>query len=269
MSADRVALERSNAMVMGPATTETIHPPSKELRTNVGAAERWISALLGGALAVHGIRQRSLGGLLLSALGGVLIDRGVRGHCAIYESLNLDTARYEPARPEDYFRRGIHVRETVTIHKSPQELYRFWRDFTNLPRIMRHLESVRVLDEKRSHWKAMGPAGYTVEWDAEVINDEPDQTIAWRSLANAMVASAGSVRFVPTPGDQGTRVQVTLDYIPPAGRLGAMIAKLFGEEPAQQLKDDLRQFKAVMETGEAPTIEGQARGSARGYSNSA
>ena len=254
-------------MIMGPVTT--IHQRSDPMRVNVSAAERWLSALIGGALALHGIRRRSPGGLLLAALGGVLIDRGVRGHCAVYESLNLDTAHDEPARPEDYFRRGIHVRETVTIHKPPQELYRFWRDFINLPRIMRHLESVTVLDEKHSHWKAKAPAGYTVEWDAEVINDEPDQTIAWRSLANATVASAGSVRFVPAPGDRGTSVQVTLDYIPPAGRVGAMIAKFFGEEPAQQVKEDLRRFKAVMETGEALTTEGQPRGRERGYSNSA
>ena len=117
---------------------------------------------------------------------------------------------------------------------------------------MSHLKEVRVLDEKRSHWVACGPAGYTVEWDAEIINDEPNALIAWRSLEGSDVDHAGSVRFVPAPGgagDRGTEVKVVMDYIPPAGRLGALIAKLFGEEPQQQIQEDLRKFKRIMETG--------------------
>jgi uncharacterized membrane protein len=171
----------------------------------------------------------------------------------MYDALNFDTARGEPARPEEYFNRGIHVQQVVTVNKSPEELYRFWRDFTNLPRVMDHLESVTVEDGKRSHWRAKAPAGYTVEWDAEIINDEPNHLIAWRSLENATVANAGSVRFIPAPGDRGTEVRVTLDYIPPAGRVGAIVARLFDEEPSQQVKADLRRFKSVMETGEVPT----------------
>jgi uncharacterized membrane protein len=190
--------------------------------------------------------------LILAGLGAVLVERGVRGHCAVYDALNLDTAHDEPARPEEYFNRGIHVQQVVTINKSPEELYRFWRDFTNLPRIMDHLESVTVQDGKRSHWRAKAPAGNTVEWDAEIINDEPNRIIAWRSLETASVANAGSVRFIPAPGKSGTEVRVTLDYIPPAGRAGAIVAKLFGEEPSQQVKADLRRFKSVMETGEVP-----------------
>lgn len=223
-----------------------------EPRVNVGVAERWISAVAGGALALYGIRRRSLGGLVLAALGAVLVDRGVRGHCPMFDALNLDTAHNEPARPEEYFNRGIHVQQAVTINKSPRELYRFWRDFTNLPRIMDHLESVTVEDGKRSHWRAKAPAGYSVEWDAEIINDEPDRVIAWRSLKNASVANAGSVRFIPAPGDRGTEVRVTLDYIPPAGRAGAILARLFGEEPSQQVRADLRRFKSVMERNEVP-----------------
>jgi len=141
------------------------------------------------------------------------------------------------------------VQQVVTIKKPPEELYRFWRDFTNLPRIMDHLESVTVEDGKRSHWRARAPAGNSVEWDAEIINDEPNRVIAWRSLENASVANAGSVRFIPAADNRGTEVRVTLDYIPPAGRAGAIVAKLFGEEPSQQVKDDLRRFKSVMENG--------------------
>lgn len=241
-------------MIMVQTTRETDERSDSSPRVNVGTVERWVSGLLGAGLGVYGIRRRSLGGLILAALGAVLIDRGVRGHCAVYESLNLDTAGAEPARPEEYFLHGIHVRESVTINKPPQELYRFWRDFTNLPRIMRHLESVTVLDGNRSRWKARAPAGYMVGWDAEVINDEPERTIAWRSLANAAVANAGSVRFVTEPGNPGTHVHVTLEYIPPAGRLGTMIARLFGEEPGQQVREDLSRFKAFMETGGVPAV---------------
>ena len=226
-------------------------PPAA--RVNVGTSERWISVLAGGLLAVYGIRRLSLGGLALAALGAVLVDRGVRGHCPMYDALNLDTAHDEPARPEEYFHRSIHVQQAVTIDKSPQELYRFWRDFTNLPRIMDHVESVTVEDGKRSHWRAKAPAGYTVEWHAEIINDEPNRVIAWRSLESESVANAGSVRFIPAPDNRGTEVRVTLDYIPPAGRMGAIVASLFGQEPSQQVRSDLRRFKSVMESGEVPT----------------
>ena len=179
-------------------------------------------------------------------------------------ALNLDTAHPEPARPEEYFSRGIHLEHSVTINKSPEELYRYWRDFNNLPRIMDHLESVTVQDEKRSHWVAKAPAGYKVEWDAEIINDEPNKLIAWRSLAEATVPNSGSVRFIAAPGDRGTEIHVVLDYLPPAGRIGWLIARLFGQEPKQQVQEDLRRFKQFMETGEVPTIEGQPAGGGRG-----
>src|SRR5205814_3086482 len=135
------------------------------------------------------------------------------------------------------------------------ELYGFWKNFENLPRFMRHLERVQKIDEQRSHWVAKGPAGYSVEWDAEIINDEPGQVIAWRSLAGASVDNAGSVRFVPAPGGRGTEVRVVIDYIPPAGVVGWAVAKLFGREPKQEIAEDLRRFKQKMEMGEVATVE--------------
>jgi uncharacterized membrane protein len=131
---------------------------------------------------------------------------------------------------------------------------------------MRHLEAVTVLDGNRSHWVAKAPAiaGGKVEWDAEIINDEPNALIAWRSLANADVDNTGSVRFVPAPSERGTEVKVVIDYIPPAGRLGSWVAKLFGEEPQQQIQEDLRRFKRLMETGEVPTTQGQPKGNCSG-----
>jgi uncharacterized membrane protein len=139
---------------------------------------------------------------------------------------------------------------TATINRTPEEVYRFWRDFQNLPRFMSHLESVQVIDEKRSHWVAKAPAGMTVEWDAEIVEDRPNQLIAWRSLEGADVDNSGTVRFDRAPGDRGTEVRVEVEYNPPGGALGAGIAKLFGEAPEQQIKGDLRRLKQVLEIGE-------------------
>jgi uncharacterized membrane protein len=145
---------------------------------------------------------------------------------------------------------GIEVTESITIKRPRHEVYGFWHNFENLPRFMAHLESVQVLDDRRSHWKAKAPAGTTVEWDAETIEDRPNELIAWRSLPEADVPNSGLVRFKDAPGNRGTEVQVELRYQPPGGKLGSLLAKLFGEEPQQQVKGDLRRFKQVMETGE-------------------
>jgi len=236
------------------------HAPEHRHAINVGGTERRISALAGGALLVLGLRRGGLGGLALAGLGGSLIYRGATGHSHAYGALGIDTAANDVAEPEEYFERGVHVEHSVTINRSASELYRFWRDLNNIPRIMNHVQSIQVLDEKRSHWTATGPAGTTVEWDAEIINDEPDRLIAWRSLGGAQVDNAGSVRFVPAPADRGTEVKVVLDYIPPAGRVGSWVAAMFGQEPKQQIKEDLWRFKCLMETGTVPTTEGQPRG---------
>lgn len=145
---------------------------------------------------------------------------------------------------------GVQVRRAITIGKPVEEIYRFWRDFTNLPRFMEHLESVQVRGDRRSHWKVRAPVGTTVEWDAEITEDRPNELIAWRSVEDADVPNAGSVRFAPAPGGRGTEILVELRYEPPGGKLGAFVAKLFGEEPGQQVHGDLRRLKQVMETGE-------------------
>jgi len=230
---------RQQPRIWGPGTTGG--------QTNVGERERWISSIGGGALALYGLKRGGLGGAVLLALGGGLIYRGYSGHCSAYESLGINTATDAPAPPEAYFERGIHVNESVTIDKRPWDLYAFWKDFENLPRFLDHLESVRKIDDRRSHWVAKAPAGTSVEWDAEIINDEPNALLAWRSLGGASVDNAGSVRFIPGNEGEGTQVRVVLDYIPPAGRLGAAVARLFGEEPSRQVREDLRRFKELME----------------------
>ncbi len=145
---------------------------------------------------------------------------------------------------------GVHVTQSLTINRPRNEVYGFWHNFENLPRFMAHLESVQVLDNNRSRWKAKAPAGTTVEWEAETIEDRPNELIAWRSLPDATIPNSGSVRFKDAPGNRGTEIHVDLRYQPPGGKLGSLIAKLFGEEPEQQVKGDLRRFKQVMETGE-------------------
>jgi uncharacterized membrane protein len=239
---------------------------------NVGDVERVISVAGGALLAMSGLSgltalpgaSRKIPSALLAVLGGGLIYRGVTGHCDMYAKLGIDTAHRGAPSPEEYFDRSIHVEQSFTINKTPWELYEYWRKLENLPTIMSHLESVRVIDEKRSHWVAKAPLGRTVEWDAEIINDEPNALIAWRSLDGADVDNAGSVRFVPAPGDRGTEVRVVLDYIPPAGKLGGFVAKLLGEDPQHEVREDLRAFKRLMETGEIPTIQGQPRGNCSG-----
>jgi uncharacterized membrane protein len=144
----------------------------------------------------------------------------------------------------------IRTKRSITVNKPVAEVYGFWRNFENLPQFMRHLESVRVTGDRRSHWVAKAPAGKSVEWDAETLEDRENEFISWRSVEGSDIFNAGNVRFMPAPGDRGTEVRVELAYEPPFGKLGSKVAMLFREEPGQQVMDDLRHFKQVMETGE-------------------
>ena len=146
--------------------------------------------------------------------------------------------------------RGIHAQGTCIVNSTPEEVYQFWRNFQNLPRFMRHVESVEELEGGRSHWKVKGPAGMEVEWDATIVADVPNELITWRTLENSDVDHAGAVRFERAAGGRGTIVKVNIEYMPIGGVIGATVAKLFGEEPEQQLDDDLRRFKQVLEVGE-------------------
>jgi uncharacterized membrane protein len=154
----------------------------------------------------------------------------------------------------------IAVTVSLIIDRSPGELYSYWHDFTNFPSFMKHVISVQVTGERRSHWVVTGPAGSTVEWDAEVTEDSADTLIAWRTLEGSDVDHRGQVRFEPAPGKRGTLVTVDLQYRPPAGTLGSAIATWFGQNPEHSMKMDLRRFKQVMETGEVITTEGQPAG---------
>jgi uncharacterized membrane protein len=146
--------------------------------------------------------------------------------------------------------RAIRVRKAIAVNRNPEEVYRFWRDFSNHPRFMKRLVSVTETGDRRSHWKAAGPGGRSIEWDAETTEDRPNEFIAWRSLRGSDIYNSGSVRFERVPANRGTIVRVQLDYAPPGGGLSAMIAKLAGADPGMQLEEDLRAFKQIVETGE-------------------
>jgi uncharacterized membrane protein len=220
--------------------------------TNVGNSERWASVVAGTALAAFGLARRSVSGMILAGVGGVLAWRGATGRCPLYASLGVSTADGELGghHVSVPYGRGIRVEKSVTVNAPPEELYGFWRNFENLPRFMSHLQSVRVLDDKRSHWVAKGPVGTDAEWDAEIINEIPNELIGWRSIDGSNVRNAGSVHFTRSTGNRGTEVKVVLRYDPPAGLIGAAIAKIFGTDPAHEVEEDLRTFKRLVETGE-------------------
>ena len=235
--------------------------PRVSSRVNVGKVERQVSLAAGIGSVAIGVARRDVPGLLLAAIGAGLLYRGASGHCSVYEALGVDSRKQHITSDEQA--QAVRVTAAFLIDKPIEELYRFWRDLENLPTIMSHLKSVQAIDERHSHWKADAPyiAGGSVEWDAEIIEDRPNERIAWRSLPDADVDNSGSVEFTRAHGDRGSVVRVKVEYSPPAGRVGGWFTKLFGESPETQIREDLRRFKRVMEIGESVTTEGQSRGS--------
>ena len=216
---------------------------------NAGRTGRLISGLAGAALLVFTFRQKRLRPFLFPVATGLLAKAFTGGRSG--NDVRGSTRSVQGSPVASVGRgRGIKVEESVTINRPVLEVYRFWRNFENLPRFMDHLESVTVLDETRSHWAAKAPAGTRIEWDAVIHNEIEDELIAWRSLPGSEVNNAGSVHFTPTPDGSGTDVRVVLSYEPPAGKLGAVMARLLGEEPSRQVADDLRRFKQVMDSGD-------------------
>jgi uncharacterized membrane protein len=152
------------------------------------------------------------------------------------------------------------VEKCITVNKSPEECYRFWRNFDRFPEFMQHLEAVEKITDTRSHWKAKAPIGASVEWDADITADQPGELLAWHSVEGADVDNGGTVRFEPAPGGLYCISTRTMVPRPPGGKAGALVAKLFGENPSQQMDGDLRRFKQIIETGEITTTEGQSSG---------
>ena len=235
--------------------------PSK----NIGNAERCVSGVLGGTLLLLGafrIRPTALK-VLAAASGAGLIYRGLRGNSAFYNVLGINTTRQLPPNAVVGHNQGKKIAKAVTINKSPEELFAFWRDFRNLPRIMKYLDSVELIDDRVSLWKAKVPPGKIVEWKAEIYNEIPNELIAWRTLPESEINHAGSVTFKPIKNRFGTEVKVEVNYAIGTGKLGGALSKMLSEVPEFQLQEDLRRFKQLIETGEIPTTEGQPEGGKR------
>lgn len=234
---------------MTSASSEAYAAHSTQAR--LAPAERGVMGVLGlGALALS-VRGHPLERLLLAAVGVSFAGMAAAGRNPLATALKIRrTSSGETL-----------VSDAVTVGRAPEPLYAVWRELPNLPLRMKHLKTVEVLDERRSRWTVAGPFG-DVSWEAELTADEPGQRIAWRSLPGTDVPNSGEVRFRPAPGNRGTEIQVRLAYHAPGGTTGALIARVAGQEPSQQLRDDLMRFKREQELGFFPTTQGQSSGRA-------
>jgi uncharacterized membrane protein len=226
----------------------------KEKSENVGKNERVLSILGGSALLLLALKRPSWASLILLGGGGYLMYRGATGQCAVYDRLEIDRSQTNGHES------GVQVERTLTVNRPREEVYRYWRRFENLPRFMKNLERVETLDERRSRWTASAPLGQTVEWEAEMLEDVKGEKISWRSLPGSQIENSGVVRFKDAPYGRGTEVHVMLRYNPPGGKVSDLMARLFGDSPQQQVEEDLRRFKAIVETGQIATVTGQPSG---------
>lgn len=210
-------------------------------------------ALLGMALNAKRAKTRRLVASTAVVLGVGALDY------AIGRQLSRQREASMP-RPRRLRPRGVPIARAITVVASPDQAYRLWRDFTNVPRFMPQFKAVEARGADRVHWVASGPAGMTVEWDAEITDDAPNERIAWRSLEGAPISNWGAVHFTPGPGGEGTIVRLEIDFEPPGGALGARLARLFGAVPALQMQNDLRRFKQLLELGEVVQSDASVHG---------
>jgi uncharacterized membrane protein len=212
--------------------------PAPGVSANVGNIERVVTLAAGAALLGYAWRHRSRG---LGITSAGLIARGATGFCPAYAALGVD---HSDTRHALGGAKGIHVRESVTVNATPEELYTFWRRLEQLPAVMPHLESVEQLDFKLSRWTAKAFGQVPVSWTAEIINEVPFETIGWKTLPGESIQHAGSVVFKPIPGTNSTDVRVNLQYSAPGGKTSAWFAALAGQDPAQLMRDGLDALKA-------------------------
>lgn len=221
----------------------------------------WLTARAGGDamdLALLALALRSPGARPLRL---ALAAAAVAGVAALDGRSSARAGRHPNALPRRPLPAGVvPVEHHLWVNRSPADCHALWSDFRRFPEFMAHLERVELIDERRSHWIARAPAGLRIEWDAELLDRDPDRSIAWRSLPGGSVRHAGVVRFEPAPGGRGTIVRLRMQVRPPGGELGARLAGLFGESPEQSSREDLRRFKRLIETGEVPTTRGQPHG---------
>lgn len=211
---------------------------------NITTTERALSVAVGSLLTIYGLQRRTLPGLLISGAGGLLVTRGLTGHSRAYERIGMDSIG------------PVEMEKSLTINRTPQEVYAFWRQIENLPKFMRHIESVTPLGADRFYWIARPavPGGLRVEWESQITEDRPGEVLAWQSLPGSRIETHGRVLFKEAPGGRGTEVHVKMGYTPPGGQI---LAHLMAPLSARMLREEIRRVKHVLEAGEAPSIEGQ------------
>jgi len=241
--------------------TATVGTPYKKWN-NVGPLERAVSIFAAGFLTQRCFKTKGVAGVALALGAGELMRRGVTGHCYARGYAKACAMGEAPAasQPVIAYQAGEIIEDVVTVRRSSQDLYSFWRKLSNLPQFMERVEEVKEIDGVRSHWMMRGPAGYRLEWEAEVFRDEPNELIAWRTVGNADIVSVGSVTFKPRAGNRGTEVRVKLQYDPPGGKAVSTLARLLGNAPAFEVRRDLMQFRQLMESGELISTQGQTSG---------
>jgi len=239
---------------------------------NVGKVERGASIAAGTLLLAQGIKAKGWLGTATALMGIAFLRRGITGFCYTYQALGVNSSARQPG-DASYREKGsgqnvsvphqtgVRIDEAVTVSRPREEVFRFWRDLANVAEFMEHVESVRTLDDgSKTHWMAKGPGGRCLEWEAQIINEKENELIAWRSMPGSEIPHAGSVLFKEASGGRGTEVRVEILYTPPGGAAGAMVAKLLGEDPAAQIRSDLKRLKARLEAGVLPNTEGQPVG---------
>jgi uncharacterized membrane protein len=226
----------------------------------VGQLDRWTSAGVGAGLVLAGLKRGSWGGWTLAAGGAMLIYRGATGYCGCYQLLGYDTSETRNAATAVAARQGRKIERSIAINRPPEELYETLKDIEHLPRLFEHVTAVSPLENNRARWRAKGPLGSELKWDAEVIHDHPNRMISWRSLDGSDVETAGSIHLRPLPAGRGTEMRVSLKYNPPGGKLAADVADFLGQGLEAEVQEDLRHFKQLLEAGELPTTKNQPSG---------
>ncbi len=231
-----------------PGTDPAARNPDGAMTT----VERLACGLGGLAMTAWGLRRRGPLGLAGAGLGALFMAHGLTGRPSVTAAV-LPTPYERSVARSHGWRSAAATVQAVTIACPREEVYRFWRSFANLPRFIRHVRRIDILDEKRSHWVVAAPLGRTVEWNAVVTEERPDELIAWESEEGADIRNTGRVELRDAPNGRGTEVRAIIVYEPPAGQLGRAVARLLGREPALQTREDLRRLKQILETGEVAT----------------
>ena len=223
------------------------------MQTNLGRWERIGSVAAGAGLLYLATRRPQSRGAR-QVLGAGLLARGVTGHCVVKQALLGDHSARTDTKRWLGGAAGIHVRESIVIGRPVGEVYRFWRDLGNLARFLRHVERVDVLDSRHSHWVVRGPGHMRLEWDAEILSDEPDRLLSWKSTSPADIVSAGSVIFRPI-GSEQTQIAVHFQYSPPGASLGRKVAALLGTDPQAQVREDLGRLRDLLERRDSVPVD--------------